>query len=75
MWYISTKKKTLTFARVRATLILCQSPSNVEAELFGFSFDLTNDTRMQSLSLPCNTEDGKSAVLASSIESIDTINI
>jgi hypothetical protein len=40
------------FARVKATLILCQSPSSEEAELLGFSRDLTKDTNMQSLSLP-----------------------
>jgi len=43
---------SLTFARVKATLILCQSPSSEEAELLGFSRDLTKDTNMQSLSLP-----------------------
>lgn len=36
-----------------ATFILCQSPSKEEAQLDGFSLDLTKDTNMQSLSLPC----------------------
>lgn len=43
---------SLTLARVKATLILCQSPSSEEPELLGFSLDLTKDTIMQSLSLP-----------------------
>lgn len=42
-----------TLARVRATLILCQSPSSEEVQFLGFSLDLTKDTSMQSLSLPC----------------------
>lgn len=45
-----------TLARVKATLILCQSPSNDEAQFLGFSLDLTNETSIQSLSLPCRNE-------------------
>jgi len=44
--------KRSTLARVRATFILCQSPSREAAQLDGFSVDLTNDNNIQSLSLP-----------------------
>lgn len=44
---------SLTLARVRATLILCQSPSREDEQFRGFSVDLTKETSMQSLSLPC----------------------
>jgi hypothetical protein len=41
-----------TLARVSATLILCQSPSNEDVQFLGFSLDLAKDTSMHSLSLP-----------------------
>lgn len=44
---------SLTLARVRATLILCQSPSREDEQFRGFSVDLTKETSMQSLSRPC----------------------
>lgn len=43
-----------TLARVRATLILCQSPSKEEVQALEFSLDRTKDNNMQSLSLPCS---------------------
>lgn len=41
-----------TLARVKATLILCQSPSRDEVHALELLLDLTKDTSMQSLSLP-----------------------
>lgn len=46
------KEKGKTLARVRATLIRCQSPSSVEVQFIGFSLDRTKDISMQSLSRP-----------------------
>lgn len=50
---------TTTFARVRATLIRCQSPRSEEEQSLGFSLDLTNDNSMQSLSRPYTTMEKK----------------
>lgn len=41
-----------TLARVKATLILCQSPSSEDEQFLGFRDDLTNDNITHSLSLP-----------------------
>lgn len=41
-----------TFARVKTTLILCQSPSKEEPLALEFPLDRTKDTIMHSLSLP-----------------------
>jgi hypothetical protein len=42
----------LTLARVKTTLILCQSPSKEEPLALEIPLDRTNDTIMHSLSLP-----------------------